>query len=198
MGSKVSKCRCGLFAWLALVLVCGNAAADNGKTGKGEFGIKFGHLGGGTVAYQLKSGTSPKNTIKTESSYSGGAFISQSLWGGLHGAITFDFHYFRAEYEGGETALDVAGGLKYILVNKTRMVSVRPAALLGFAIMPEIWAFKSSKHMTLKLVLELAFHTQKGTGLLLEIGSLRTLSGSDGVYNIKARSMMLLRGGLML
>jgi len=185
---------------LLVVLTCfaSTAIAVEGKKALGEFGIKFGHLGGGTVEYHLKSGATGKDSIKTESSYSGGAFLSQSIWGGLHGTMTFDLHYFRGEFGGGETALDVAGGLKYKLADKSRMLSVRPAVLLGFGILPDIWAFKSSQQVTLKMVIEVAFHTEKGTGLLIEIGSLQTLSGSDGKYDIKANSMMLLRGGLIL
>jgi hypothetical protein len=198
MDCRLNKCRWLLVVCLALSLLCGSANAEGEKTGKGEFGVKFGHLGGGTVEYQLKSGESKLDTVKTGSSYSGGAFISQSIWGGLHGTVTFDLHYLRSEGGSGETALDVAGGLKYVLTNKTRFVSIRPAALVGFAILPDIWSFKSSQYMTLKLVIELAFLTQKGTGLLIEIGNLQTLSGGDAKYDIEAKSMMLVRGGLIL
>jgi hypothetical protein len=197
MNCGTRQCRWYLLL-VALVCLANTAIAVEGKKARGEFGIKFGHLGSGTVEYELKSGTSHKDSVKTESSYSGGAFISQSIWGGLHGAITFDLHYFRGELGGGETALDVAGGLKYKLSDNSRMLSVRPAMLVGFGVLPDIWSFKSSQYVTLKMVVEVAFHTEKGTGLLIEIGSLRTLSGSDGKYDIKAKSMMLLRGGLIL
>ena len=94
--------------------------------------------------------------------------------------------------------MDVAGGLKYILADKSGMLSVRPAVLVGFGVLPDIWTFKSSQHVTLKMVVEVAFKSEKGTGLLIEIGSLRTLSGGDSRYDIKARSMMVLRGGVIL
>jgi hypothetical protein len=183
---------------VALVCFAQTAVAVEGKKARGEFGIKFGHLGSGTDEYQLKSGTSDKDSVKTQSSYSGGAFLSQSVWGGLHGAIAFDLHYLRGEFGGGETALDVAGGVKYILADKSKTLSVRPAVLVGFGILPDIWSFKSSQYVTLKMVVEVAFHTEKGTGLLIEVGSLRTISGADSRYDIKAKSMMLLRVGLIL
>jgi hypothetical protein len=197
MNCGTGQCRWYLLL-VALVCLANTATADEGKKGRGEFGIKFGHLGSGTVEYHLKSVISHKDSIKTESSYSGGAFVSQSIWGRLHGAVTFDFHYLREEFGGGETALDVAGGLKYILADKSGMLSVRPAMLVGFGVLPDIWSFKSSQYVTLKMVLEVAFQTEKGTGLLIEIGSLRTLSGGDSKYDIKANSMMLLRGGVIL
>jgi hypothetical protein len=158
-----------LVVCLGFLIPSGGASAQESPKRRGELGIKFGHLGSGTIEYQLKGPHFPVETIETASSYSGGVFLSQSVWSRLHGAVTFDLHYLRGDYGGGETALDVAGGVKYVLADASRRVSLRPAALVGFAILPDIWTFKSSQYVTLKLVLELAFHTEKGSGLLIEI-----------------------------
>lgn len=197
MGSKMHRLKGCSAVLIGLMVLGASAVAVEGKKRDGEFGLKFGHLGGGTVEYQLKYGSAVKDTVETSSSYSGGAFISQSVWKDLHGTVTFDFHYLRREFGGGETALDMAGGLKYKLSDKSGAMSVRPEVLVGFAVLPEIWSFKSSQYVTLKMLVEVAFRTEKGNGLLIELGSLRTLSGGDSKYDIRANSMMLLRGGVI-
>jgi len=163
----------------------------------GEFGVKFGYLGSSTVEYKKKADQSGLHTIETDAGYSGGGFLSQNIYRRLHATITVDFHFLQGNSVG-ETALDVAGGLKYFGVLPGGAVSLRPGMVMGFGILPDIWVFKASRHMTFKMFVELAFHTTKGTGLVIEIGSLRSFTGTDGTYDIKANSMLLFRGGLIL
>jgi hypothetical protein len=174
------------------------SAADHPKeVGAGEFGIKFGILGEGDVEYREQGSHASPETMTTESSYSGGAFFSQRLYRRLHWTVGLDIHYMRDRFSG-QAGLDAAAGLKYRWVDPSGSVSVRPAALLGFGIIPDVWRFKSSQYMTFKIMLELAFLTKKGTGLLIEVGRLRTFSGSDGTYDIEAGPMTLIRGGVIL
>jgi len=186
---------------LAWLVFSSDLARSQDTTGNdpwaGEFGVKFGYLGSSTVEYKKKADQSGLHTIETDAGYSGGGFVSQNVYRRLHATITADFHVMRGDGVG-ETALDVAGGLKYIGVLPGGVVSVRPGMAMGFGILPDIWVFKASRHMTFKMFVELAFHTTKGTGLVIEIGSLRSLTGTDGTYDIKAKPMLMFRGGLIL
>jgi len=51
--------------------------------------------------------------------------------------------------------------------------------------------------LTFKTFLEIASYTERGTGLLIEIGSLRTLSGGDKDHKMSASSMLLFRAGII-
>lgn len=184
-----------LIVFTALFLTS-NISADSTSVGLGEFGIKLGQLRGCTVEYWLKSNESNVDSVEIEAGFSGGAFLDHPFYRNLHITASFDFHQISKDWSS-EVALDVAGGLKFKWTEPNGRLSVRPAATVGFALFPNMWHFSASKYVTLKLYLEVASYSKRGTGLLLEIGSLRTLSGSDNLYEISTKPMLLVRAGII-
>ena len=182
---------------IGVVLLATSASADDpAGVGKGEFGLKFGQLRGGTIEYWQKSNESNINSVEVEAGFSGGAFLDHPFYRNLHITASFDLHQIGL-YGDSEVALDVAGGLKFKWTEPKGRLSVRPAATVGFALLPDTWHFSASKYVTLKVYLEVASYSKRGTGLLLEIGSLRTLSGSDNTYEISTEPMFLIRAGII-
>jgi len=197
MNRNITRRLCAVLSIsVALFVLTSNTAADSSSVGLGEFGIKLGQLRGGTIEYWQKSNESNIDSVEIEAGFSGGAFLDHPFYRNLHITASFDLHQIGV-YSSSEVALDVAGGLKFKWTEPKGRLSVRPAATVGFALLPDTWHFSASKYITLKLYLEVASYSKRGTGLLLEIGSLRTLSGSDNTYEISTEPMFLIRGGII-
>lgn len=186
------------YIWLfALIMLATTVAAESSSVGKGEFGLKFGQLRGTTMEYFLKSNDSRVDSLEIDAGFTGGAYLDQPLFNQLHITISWDI-YQIGRYQSSRAALDFAAGMKFKWTEPEGRLSIRPSATVGYAILPNFWRFGSSNYITFKIGLEVASYTKNGTGLLFEISSLKTLSGSDKDYEISIEPMLILRGGLIL
>jgi hypothetical protein len=179
----------------ALILGATVQAAE--RTGPGGFGMKVGHIGQGNVVYQRTEAGSVSDTAETDGNLSGGVFFEKSIVGGLRAVVTIDIHKIKL-YGPSALALDGGVGLRYSWINPTGLIGLRPGVTVGYAVLPEVWQFRSSKYVTIKPQFEVVFYSEHGTGMLVEVGALYLISGGNNQYDISAGPMIMFRMGMLM
>jgi len=200
MSFRFDNFRWSLVACFALLALCGNATAVEGKKARGEFAMMFGFLDGMTIDAHAKDSGFYDTSLDSDMGWSAGVSFDQGVYRSIWLGLTIDLFQLRKEVFGMDAtakAMNPALRLSVHYQPTGSNWSFRPGVACGVALVEEILEFKNSQYVTLRPFLQIVCHLTPQTGLLVETSMLRTLRGGNDNYYIEAGPAFGLRIGLL-
>ena len=181
--------------WLILLLVTAIvllsvdilAISPYAKKGHGKFGIKGGMIGRADFE-------TDNEVLLTTIGATFGLFADFPVSQKMYSGFSFDFHNIILQNVK-DFMFDIAWVNKYVIPMERWNVDVKPAVAVGLGILPDLEFVKDTRHLTVKVWVELHFKQPRQRSWLFELGGFYTPEGGRKGVDVKIGPAIMLRAG---